>query len=73
MKKILVFAILVLCACGKHADSAQVKLENGKPGLLVHCNGLTDEQCVADVCKSEGQILHRNVGNRADTVLISCR
>lgn len=73
MKKIFVFAILMLCACSKHADSAKVKLENGKPGLIVHCNGLTEEQCVADVCKNGGQVLHRNVYNRSDTVLISCQ
>lgn len=73
MKKILILTILSLCACSKHADSSQVKMENGKPGLIVHCNGLSDEQCVADVCKNGGQITHRNVYNRADTVLITCQ
>jgi len=73
MKKIFLFAILALCACGKHADSSQVKLENGKPGLMVHCNGLDDNKCVADVCKHVGQITHRNIANQADTVLITCQ
>jgi hypothetical protein len=73
MKKMFVFAILVLCACSKHADSTQVRMEDGKRGLMVQCNGLDDEKCVADVCKNGGQILHRNVYNRADTVLITCR
>jgi hypothetical protein len=73
MKKILVLSILALCACGKHADSSQVHLEDGKPGLMVRCNGLDDDQCVQDVCKNGGKILHRNVANQADTVLISCQ
>lgn len=73
MKKIFLFAILALCACGKHADSSQVHLEDGKPGLLVHCNGLTEDQCVKDVCKKGGQILHRNVSNVKDAYLVSCQ
>jgi uncharacterized membrane protein len=75
MKKIIAFSILALtlCACGKHAESSKVKMENGGPGLLVHCNGLTEEQCVADVCKNGGQVVRRNVSNRNDTFLITCQ
>jgi len=74
MKKILLLAFL-LCACGKHAESSQVKLEDGTPGLLVHCNGLLDEVCVAQVCnhRGHGKILHRNVGNNPDSLLVSCQ
>lgn len=78
MKKLFVCVAVLLsfAACKKHASYTEVKLADGKPGLMMRCpDDMNQAECIVDAddfCHGESRIIASNVGNNKSLYVISC-
>lgn len=77
MKKLIVcFALLSLTACKKHASYTDVKLADGKPGLIMKCpDDMTGNDCLLDAndfCQGAATLIASELNNDKSLYLISC-
>ena len=50
MKKLIIFALLSICACSHHPNHYEVKLQDGTPGYRIDCdkNEFTNQECTEE-------------------------
>jgi hypothetical protein len=71
-------ALLTLVACKAKPTFQDVKLGNGAPGFMMACPaGMGEDECLTyakGYCHgSEYNLIARNVGNKSNVMLLSCK